>query len=245
MGVQQAVLGARSVSKAFFGNRALRGVPSELGAGRIHALLGENGAGKSTLINLLSGTLRPDGGQILVDGRPIASLTPQEAHQLGIAVVQQELSLAPHLSIAENIGLGAYPRRGGVVDYGRLAAAVAEIGKELDLVESPDTPVGRLPLGRRQMVGIPNELAIQPRHLILDEPTSSLSAPDVAILMKLVRRLRDRGVAILYISHRLNEILDFCDYVTVLKDGSVTADRALAGLDPDGLIRLMVGRDPR
>ena len=183
--------------------------------------------------------------QILVDGRPIASLTPQEAHQLGIAVVQQELSLAPHLSIAENIGLGAYPRRGGVVDYGRLAVAVAEIGKELDLVEPLDTPVGRLPLGRRQIVEIAKALFIKPRVLILDEPTSSLSAPDVAILMKLVRRLRDRGVAILYISHRLNEILDFCDYVTVLKDGSVTADRPLAGLDPDGLIRLMVGRDPR
>src|ERR1700693_4893638 len=197
MGVQQTILEARSVSKAFFGNPVLRGVAIERVAGRIHALLGENGAGKSTLINLLSGTLRPDGGQILVDGRPIASLTPQEAHQLGIAVVQQELSLAPHLSIAENIGLGAYPRRGGVVDHGSLALAVPDVGT------------------------------------------------DRAILMKLVRRLRDRGVAILYISHRLNEILDFCDYVTVLKDGSVTADRQLAGLDPDGLIRLMVGRDPR
>ena len=243
--MHQTILEARSVSKAFFGNPVLREVSIELAAGRIHALLGENGAGKSTLINLLSGTLRPDGGEILVDGRPIASLTPQEAHQLGIAVVQQELSLAPHLSIAENIGLGAYPRRGGVVDYGRLAVAVAEIGKELDLVEPLDTPVGRLPLGRRQIVEIAKALFIKPRVLILDEPTSSLSAPDVAILMKLVRRLRDRGVAILYISHRLNEILDFCDHVTVLKDGSVTADRPLAGLDPDGLIRLMVGRDPR
>ena len=121
------------MSKAFFGNPVLREVSIELVGGRIHALLGENGAGKSTLINLLSGTLRPDSGEILVDGRPIASLTPDEAHQLGVAVVQQELSLAPHLSIAENIGLGAYPRRGGIVDYGRLAAAVAEIAKELEL----------------------------------------------------------------------------------------------------------------
>ena len=132
-----------------------------------------------------------------------------------------------------------------MVDYGRLAAAVAEIGEELGLVESPDTPVGRLPLGRRQIVEIAKALYIKPRILIFDEPTSSLAAPDVALLMRLVRRLRDRGVAILYISHRLNEILDFCDYVTVLKDGSVTADRPLAGLDPTGLVRLMVGRDPR
>ncbi len=245
MGVQNAVLGARNVSKAFFGNPVLREVSIQLAAGRIHALLGENGAGKSTLINLLSGTLAPDSGEILVDGRPVAALTPREAHDLGIAVVQQELSLASHLSIAENIGLGAYTRRGGLVDYGRLAAAVAEIGKELGLVESPDTPVGRLPLGRRQIVEIAKALYIKPRILIFDEPTSSLAAPDVALLMRLVRRLRDRGVAILYISHRLNEILDFCDYVTVLKDGSVTADRPLAGLDPTGLVRLMVGRDPR
>ena len=158
MDVHQTILGARNVSKAFFGNPVLREVSIELVSGRIHALLGENGAGKSTLINLLSGTLRPDSGEILVDGRPIASLTPHEAHRLGIAVVQQELSLAPHLSIAENIGLGAYPRRGGVVDYGRLAAAVAEIAKELELIESPDTPVGRLPLGRRQIVEIAKAL---------------------------------------------------------------------------------------
>ncbi len=175
----------------------------------------------------------------------VAGLTPREAHDLGIAVVQQELSLAPDPSIAENIGLGAYASRGGLVDYGRLAAAVAEIGDELGLVESTDTPVGRLPLGRRQIVEIAKALYIKPRILIFDEPTSSLAAPDVTLLMRLVRRLRDRGVAILYISHRLNEILDFCDYVTVLKDGSVTADRALAGLDPTGLVRLMVGRDPR
>jgi ribose transport system ATP-binding protein len=245
MGVRQAVLGARNLSKAFFGNPVLREVSIDLAAGRIHALLGENGAGKSTLINLLSGTLRPDSGEILVDGRAVASLTPREAHRLGVAVVQQELSLAPHLSIAENLGLGAYRRRGGLVDYRRLAAAVEEIGKELHLVESLDTPVGRLPLGRRQMVEIAKALYTKPRVLIFDEPTSSLAAPDVALLMRLVRRLRDRGVAILYISHRLNEILDFCDYVTVLKDGSVTADRPLAGLDPTGLVRLMVGRDPR
>jgi ribose transport system ATP-binding protein len=245
MGVQTAVLGAQNVSKAFFGNPVLREVSIVLAAGRIHALLGENGAGKSTLINLLSGALAPDSGKILVDGRPVAALMPREAHDLGIAVVQQELSLAPHLSIAENIGLGAYASRGGLVDYGRLAAAVAEIGEELGLVESPDTPVGRLPLGRRQIVEIAKALYVKPRILIFDEPTSSLAAPDVALLMGLVRHLRDRGVAILYISHRLNEILDFCDYVTVLKDGSVTADRPLAGLDPTGLVRLMVGRDPR
>jgi ribose transport system ATP-binding protein len=245
MGGGQGVLGAHGVSKAFFGNPVLRDVSIDLIGGRIHALLGENGAGKSTLINLLSGALTPDSGEIRIDGRPIAALTPREAHKHGVAVVQQELSLAPHLSIAENIGLGSYDRRGGLIDYGRLAASVAEIGGKLGLIESPDTPVNQLPLGRRQIVEIAKALFIKPRVLIFDEPTSSLAAPDVAMLMRLIRGLRDEGVAILYISHRLNEILDFCDYVTVLKDGAVTADRSLAGLDPEGLVRLMVGRDPQ
>lgn len=133
----------------------------------------------------------------------------------------------------------------GVVDYGRIAAAAKEIGGEISLTEPMDTPVGKLSLGRRQIVEIAKALFIKPRVLILDEPTSSLAAPDVAMLLSLVRRLRDQGVAILYISHRLNEIMDFCDHVTVLKDGAVTADRPLAGLDPTGLVRLMVGRDPQ
>jgi ribose transport system ATP-binding protein len=240
-----AVLAARNVSKAFFGNPVLRDVSIELLPGRIHALLGENGAGKSTLINLLSGALAPDSGDIFVGGQPTTRLTPREAHRRGVAVVQQELSLAAHLSIAENIGLGSFARRGGLIDFGRLAASVETIGAKLGLIESPDTPVSQLPLGRRQIVEIAKALYIKPRVLILDEPTSSLAAPDVAMLMRLVRELRDEGVAILYISHRLNEILDFCEHVTVLKDGAVSADRPLAGLDPDGLVRLMVGRDPQ
>jgi ribose transport system ATP-binding protein len=245
MSTGRRVLAAQSVSKAFFGNRVLRDVSIELLSGRIHALLGENGAGKSTLINLLSGALTPDSGKILVDGASIATLAPKEARRLGIAVVQQELSLAPHLSIAENIGLGAVPRRGGLIDYRRLAEQVAEVCREVGLTEPADLPVDKLPLGRRQLVEIAKALARKPRVLILDEPTSSLAAPDVATLLALVERLRDQGVAVLYISHRLNEILNFCDHVTVLKDGAVTADRPLAGLDPLGLVRLMVGRDPQ
>ncbi len=239
------ILAARAVSKAFFGNSVLRDVSIELLPGRIHALLGENGAGKSTLINLLSGTLAPDRGTLVADGNSVAALAPRDARRLGIAVVQQELSLAPHLSIAENIGLGAAPRRFGLVDYRRLAAVVAEVSAQVGLTEPAHTPVDRLPLGRRQVVEIAKALARRPRVLILDEPTSSLAAPDVSMLMALVQRLRAQGVAILYISHRLNEILGFCEHVTVLKDGAVTADRPLAGLDPRGLVRLMVGRDPQ
>jgi ribose transport system ATP-binding protein len=220
------------------------GVKIEIRAGRVHALLGENGAGKSTLISLLSGVLPPDAGTILIDGAPVQGLTPAEARRRGIAVVQQELSLAPHLSIAENVALGAMPRRWGLIDYGRLARDAGAICRRLGLDLPLDLPVERLPLGRRQLVEIAKALWRRPRVLILDEPTSSLTGHEVRTLFGLVRELQRDGVAILYISHRLNEVLELCDWVTVLRDGEVTADRALAGSDPKTLVRLMVGREP-
>jgi ribose transport system ATP-binding protein len=236
------ILAARGATKRFFGNTVLKDVSIDIVPGRIHALLGENGAGKSTLINLLSGTLRPDGGTIEIDGRSLAGLTPREARKLGIAVVQQELSLAPHLSVAENIALGAMPRRRGLIDYGRLAREAQEICGRLRLDVPLDRPVETLPLGKRQMVEIAKALFRRPRVLILDEPTSSLTAHEVRTLFDLLKALRQQGLAILYISHRLNEILELCDYVTVLKDGVRTADQPLEGSDPLALVRLMVGR---
>jgi ribose transport system ATP-binding protein len=236
-------LAARGVSKSFFGNPVLRGVSIALQPGRIHALLGENGAGKSTLINILSGALLPDDGVVEIDGRAFRGLNPREAHRAGVAVVQQELGLTSELSIAENIGLGALPRRYGLIDYRSLAkrarAAMALVGLDEDLA----TPVGDLPLGRRQMVEIAKALFREPRVLILDEPTSSLSAHEAETLTRLLERLRERGVAILYISHRLNEVMRLCDHVTVLKDGVVTADRSTEGVEAADLVRLMVGRD--
>jgi ribose transport system ATP-binding protein len=242
--VSPPVLAAREVGKRFFANAVLRGVSLEIRAGRVHALLGENGAGKSTLINLLSGVLAPDSGEILADGQPRPGLTPAEARRLGIAVVQQELSLAPHLSVAENVAMGAMPRRGGFIDYGALARGVAVTCARVGLDVPPDLPVERLPLGRRQLVEIAKALWQRPRVLILDEPTSSLAGHEVRTLFALLRGLREDGVAILYISHRLNEVLELCDWVTVLKDGSVTADESLAGASPERLVRLMVGREP-
>lgn len=237
------LLEARQVFKGFFGNPVLKGVDIALEPGRVHALLGENGAGKSTLINLLSGALQPDEGDIVIDGRPVSRFSPSAAREAGIAVVQQELSLASELSIAENIGLGAAPRRFGLIDYARLKTTVAEVCERVGLTEPLDMPVGDLPLGRRQMVEIAKALYRKPRVLILDEPTSSLSAHEASILAELIRALRDEGIAILYISHRLNEVQALCSHVTILKDGVVTADQPLAGVDNEGLVRLMVGRD--
>ncbi|WP_431324433.1 sugar ABC transporter ATP-binding protein [Rhizobium sp. YTU87027] len=239
----QPLLEARQVFRGFFGNPVLKGVDIALFPGRVHALLGENGAGKSTLINLLSGALQPDEGTIAIDGVPVARLTPASARAAGIAVVQQELSLAGDLSIAENIGLGAYPRRFGFIDYRALQKGVGEVCAMVGLTEPLDTPVANLALGRRQMVEIAKALFRKPRVLILDEPTSSLSAHEAGILSRLITTLRDRGVALLYISHRLNEVQALCSHVTVLKDGSVTADQSLDGIDGEGLVRLMVGRE--
>ncbi|MCW6510942.1 sugar ABC transporter ATP-binding protein [Lichenifustis flavocetrariae] len=237
------VLEARDVRKAFFGNPVLKGVSIALEPGRVHALLGENGAGKSTLINILSGALAPDSGGVLVDGVALP-LTPVVARRHGIAVVQQELSLTTHLSIAENIGLGAFPRRFGLVDYGALARSARALCERVGLDEDIARPVGDLSLGRRQLVEIAKALYRNPRVLILDEPTSSLSAHETRTLIGLVTALKRQGTAILYISHRLAEVMEICDYVTVLKDGSRTADRSLDGVDAAALVRLMVGRDP-
>ena len=237
------LLEARQVFKGFFGNPVLKGVDIALHPGRVHALLGENGAGKSTLINLLSGALQPDSGAILVDGRPVGRFSPTAARAAGIAVVQQELSLAADLSIAENIGLGAFPRRFGLIDYAALHRGVQDVCAMVGLTEPLDMPVADLSLGRRQMVEIAKALFRKPRVLILDEPTSSLSAHEAGILARLIGTLRDRGTALLYISHRLNEVQALCTHVTVLKDGGVTADQSLAGIDGEGLVRLMVGRE--
>jgi ribose transport system ATP-binding protein len=240
----QPIIAARGVSKSFFGNPVLRDVSIALEPNRIHALLGENGAGKSTLINLLSGALAPDGGTIEIDRKAHHRLTPRDARRAGIAVVQQELSLTSDLSIAENIGLGAFPRRFGVIDYPALAKRAAHVCGLVGLEEDIATPVGDLPLGRRQMVEIAKALFRAPRVLVLDEPTSSLSAHEAQTLRLLLEKLRGEGTAILYISHRLNEVMRLCEHVTVLKDGQVTADGSLTGVDAAGLVRLMVGRDP-
>jgi ribose transport system ATP-binding protein len=238
------ILSADNIRRAFFGNPVLHDVSMAIQGGSIHALLGENGAGKSTLINILSGGLKPDAGTITVAGETHASLTPLLAQRFGIAVVHQELSLASHLSVAENVVLGRFPRRAGMIDYGAMARDVGAIFAELELNVPLATPAEQLPLGTRQLVEIAKALYRKPRLLILDEPTSSLAVVEVTRLKRVMIRLRDQGIALLFISHRLDEVLELCDHVTVLKDGRRTASRPLAGVDAAELVRLMVGRDP-
>jgi len=242
--MQDIVVELRDAHRGFFGNPVLKGVSISLRRGRIHALLGENGAGKSTLINLISGVLQPDSGALLIDGQVVRAFDPRAAAAAGIAVVQQELSLTNSLSVAENIGMGAFPRRRfGLIDYPELARRSAEVLALVGLDVAPATRLSDLPLGQRQMVEIAKALYRRPRVLILDEPTSSLSAHEVATLSTLMTRLRDEGLAILFISHRLGEVRKLCDQVTILKDGTVTADRPMQGLDANEMVRLMVGRE--
>jgi ABC-type sugar transport system ATPase subunit len=239
------LLSLRGLTRRFGGVRALDGVDFSLRAGEIHALLGENGAGKSTLINILGGVLRPDSGSIELNGRAVEIRDVAEADRLGIRVIHQELSLAPNLTIAENLFLGREPMRFGLVDHRRLRNDARRLIAELDLTEigSPDTLVAQLSTARQQMVEIARALSVKSRILILDEPTSSLSEAETAALLQTLRRLRAQGVGIIYISHRLEEVSRLADQITVLRDGRRIGTQSAAELDPRTLVRWMVGRD--
>jgi ribose transport system ATP-binding protein len=246
------VLEMRGVRKAFPGVVALDSVDLTLEAGDVHMLLGENGAGKSTLMKILSGAYRMDAGEIRIDGQPVDISGPRDALALGIRVIYQELNLVPHLSVAENIFLGALPTRPlfrtglttGMVDwrtlYDRTARLLADLGMTLDA----RTPVFRLGLAQRQMVEIAKALASGDASiLVMDEPTSSLTSREVAQLFSLIERLASRGVSIVYITHRLDEVFRIGRRITVLRDGRHIATRPIAGVSVPELVRLMANRD--
>ncbi len=240
------LLSLRGVVKRYGGVVALDGVDFDLRAGEIHALLGENGAGKSTLIRVLGGVVRPDSGTIAIDGRLVQVRGTADADELGIRLIHQELSLAPNLSSAENILLGREPTRLGFwLDRRRLEAQAATLVDELGMPEIGPvrTRVAELSIARRQLVEIARALAVRARILVLDEPTASLSQHEAETLMARLRRLREQGVGIIYISHRLEEIRRLADRITVLRDGRNVGTRAAGSVEPDELVRLMVGRD--
>ncbi len=238
-------LNLQNITKTFPGVRALDGVSLNVQPGEVHALCGENGAGKSTLMNVLAGNLQPDSGEILLDNQLVAIPNPQRAAELGIALVYQERSLADNLSVAENIFANNPPvTRLGLIDYPALYRQTESLLAELQISGiSSKTPVGRLSPGQKQMVEIAKALSKKPQLLILDEPTASLTERETAVLFDVVRQLRERGVGIVYISHRMDEIWHLADRITVLKDGRWQATRPASALTPNELVRLMVGRD--
>jgi ABC-type sugar transport system ATPase subunit len=233
----------RSVSKHFLGVQALSGVDLTVDAGQVLALVGENGAGKSTLIKILSGAQPPDEGEVLIDGEVAQLQTPVDAERYGIATVYQELNLFPALSVAENLLFGRYPRKGRAIDWRETRAEsrrfLAELGVHLDV----DRRVGELSVAERQMLEIAKSLHREVRILILDEPTAVLGGSDVDELLDMVKSLRDRGVAIIFVSHRLEEVFDLADHYVVLKDGRRTGAGRIEEIDHDGLVSLMVGRE--
>ncbi len=233
----------RDIAKTFSGIRALAGVSFDLRPGEVHAIVGENGAGKSTLIKVIAGAYAPDAGTIEIDGVPHGALTPAQARRLGIGIVYQEFNLLPELSAAENIFLGAQPLGAfGLIDPGQRRRGALAILERLGAHVDPDRPVRFLTVGEQQVVEIAKALATNARILIMDEPSAVLPSHDLDRLFGVIRALRAEGHSVIYISHRLDEIFEIADRVTVLKDGQSMGTKRVADTNRAELVRSMVGR---
>ncbi len=228
----------------FPGVRALDGVSFRVRRGSVHALMGENGAGKSTLLKILSGAYQPTAGSVRLGDRSRVFGSTAEAITAGVAVIYQELHLVPEMTVAENLLLGRYPRRGVFLDRPAMRAEATRLLQLVGEDISPDARLGRLPLAQRQMVEIAKALGRSAQVVAFDEPTSSLSAKETRRLFEIIRDLRTRGCAILYVTHRMDEVYEVCDAATVLRDGRhVGTHEALAGVTRDALVKSMVGRE--
>ncbi|WP_433475716.1 sugar ABC transporter ATP-binding protein [Spirillospora sp. CA-142024] len=253
------LLAVERVSKSFAGNRVLHEVSFDVRAGEVLALVGENGAGKSTVLSLITGLLAPDAGRVVYGGRPVrfprgaggrpsagdavAAWSPHRARAAGIGSVHQELSLNPHQTVAENVFLGQWPSRRGLVLRRDLARRARPLLERVGLRVDPLTRAGRLPLGQQQLVELAKALASGPRLLILDEATSALDDDQVDGVFKVVDELREAGSSVVIVSHRMSELFAVADRLTVLKDGEVMATRERAETDHDDIVRLMIGRE--
>ena len=242
--IRGPVIAFSSISKTYGGTRALNDVSFSLERGRVHALMGENGAGKSTLGRILAGILRPDHGTISLDGTPRTFASPRDARRAGVAMVHQELALCPDLSVAENLSLGAYPVVAGkIFDRSRVLsrarAMLADVGSSID----PRVTVATLPVALRQVVQIAGAVGTGASILILDEPTSSLSDAETGHLFSLIGRLRDRGVTIIYVSHRMAEVFALADTVSVLRDGTYIGSLARGEANEQVIVSMMIGRE--
>ncbi|MCF3170151.1 ATP-binding cassette domain-containing protein [Streptomyces violaceoruber] len=242
--VADPVLEARSVSKRFPGVVALDDVSFALRAGEVHALVGENGAGKSTLIKVLTGVYRSDEGEVRVSGEPVRFSRPFEAQQAGISTIYQEVNLVPLMSVARNIFLGREPKnRLGLIDFSRMNRETTELLDGFGVRVDPKRPLHTLGIGTQQMVALARAVSVQARVVIMDEPTSSLEPREVETLFRVIENLRGQGIAVLYVSHRMDELYRVCDRVTVLRDGRHIHTGELAPLERMRLVSMMLGRD--
>lgn len=241
----EPILRMTGIRKSFGGVRALRGVDLEVRPGEVLALVGENGAGKSTLMEILCGNQRADAGTITYQGQPVHFAGAREAAFAGLSIVHQELSMVPYLTVAENIFCAREPVMPvlGFVDRRRLYREAEEILRRFDLDIPPNVQVGRLPVAVQQMIEVAKALSLDCKVLVLDEPTSALTEREIRYLFDIIGRLRERGVAIVYISHKLAEVFEIADRIMVLRDGSVIGTRPREEVTPDEVVRMMVGRE--
>ncbi|TFG98148.1 MAG: sugar ABC transporter ATP-binding protein [Calditrichales bacterium] len=240
----EPVLRMQGIGKSFGATTALDHVDFEVYPGQVHALVGENGAGKSTLMKILSGVYQPDLGRMLLDGKPFTPRNPLESRNQGVGMIYQELSLAPHLTVEENICLGVEPVKHGLIDWPEVRRKAETVLRIFDHPEiSPDSQTGQLPISAQQLVEIGRALALGCRLVVFDEPTSSLDRADVTRLFEVIRRLKNQGIAVVYISHFLEEVKEIADQITVLRDGQVQGSTAAPEITSDQIVKLMVGRE--
>ncbi|TAX48255.1 sugar ABC transporter ATP-binding protein (plasmid) [Rhizobium leguminosarum] len=239
----EVVLAARNIAKSYGSVHALKGVNFDIHRGQVTTLFGENGAGKSTLMKILSGVAQPSSGEIILDGSPISFTSSTHARECGISIIHQELSLAPNLSVRDNIFMGREIIKGGVVDFAEEERQTRALMEELEENIDPLTRVEDLRLGQQQIVEIARALSVNSRILIMDEPTSALSATEVEVLFKVIHDLTSRGVSIVYISHHLEEALQITNHAVVLRDGNMTAYAERKDIDLEWIVRNMVGEN--
>src|SRR5713226_4324917 len=238
------LLRVEQVSKHYDGILALKDASFTVAAGEVHALMGENGAGKSTLAKIIAGSVKPDSGRIFLDGQPVSIASPLDARRLGLGIIYQELDLFPRLTIAENIVIGSLQFESRqFVNFKELDRFCRPLLEQVGLDCNPRTQLSCLSIGQMQLVAIARALSMRARLILMDEPTSALFGDAVETLFRLIADLRRRGVAIVYVSHKMDEIFRICDRVTVLRDGSTIGTRAIAETHSEELIRMMVGRD--
>ena len=242
---EHLALSMEGISKAFSGVTVLRNVNLEVARGEVHALMGENGAGKSTLMKILAGIVQKDSGMISLQGKPVAIPTPKEALALGISMIHQELNPVRAMTVSENIFLGKEPchRFTAIVDRKKQRAQTLDLFREMDIPIDPDRKMADMSVAEMQLVEIVKAISFDSRVIIMDEPTSALSDREVTRLFDIIRELKSRGIAIIYISHKMDEIFRISDTITVLRDGQYIATRPARELDHDALVKLMVGRE--
>jgi ribose transport system ATP-binding protein len=233
---------ARGITKTFPGVRALDGVDFELRSGETHILLGENGAGKSTLMKILSGAYPPDGGEVFIEGQRVEVFDPRVAQRLGVSIIYQEFNLIPHMNVAQNIFLGRFPKRYGLIDHQRMHVDAEALLRSLNMRVDTHSTIVDLSPAQQQMVEIAKALSIQSKILIMDEPTSALSERETEQLFATIHQLNAKGIGIVYISHRLQELQEVGDRVSVLRDGQLIGRRAIRDVTVEDLVGMMVGR---